>query len=227
MNVRPFCLCLPLLASLGILGASPAAAGSEIHAGEMELALPASPVAVIPIDTAALAEQICEEDPSKRRILVTCHAIVKSQDVADLETGAAGAPASALRVSAEPVTTPCGLWNATLTLAPIRLQPVFQKAFEEVSDDAERAVSAMVLEMSTNLRLANRETGQTIDFALHPGDGTDPWGLTLTGRSRASILFADKSDRPLVFEGCIPRKYYDNPQYEVIDEEGCGACPEE
>jgi len=223
MCARSSCLFLSLLASLWAIGVAPATADPVFHTHKVGLALPSSPVSAIPIDATALAEQICDENPSKwgGGPLVMCQATVKH--LKEMATGP-DASASALRlVSAKPVVTSCGLWDATLTLDPIRLRPVSQKG-------SRRGVSALILEMKTNLHLANRKTGQTADFALLPGSGpAGRWVLAPTGE-RPNLILADESDDDddvISFEGCIPAWVYKDPSFTVIPKDGCEACPDD
>lgn len=218
MSTRSLCLSLSLVASLGAIGISPATAGSEP-------ALPSRAVSPFPIDTTELAEQLCgEEDPEGgKKPNVECHAFVKY-----VKSGPA-APNALRLTSAEPVSTPCGLWDALLTLDPVRLRPVSGDVSRSTSKEAAPGVSAMVLEMSTRLRFAHQETGRIVDFALRPGRGTGSWSLSRIGGSPDPVRLAveGSDDGTLTFEGCIPADIYNDPNYYFDPEEQCEVCPEE
>jgi hypothetical protein len=126
-----------------------------------------------------------------------------------------GASVSFVHFTSAPVATSCGLWDAALTLAPIRLQPV--------------------PEMTVNLRLTNRETGRIADFVLRPGAGlAGPWALSSNGKSPAPTFLADEEDEDddgeddvIVFEGCIPAWVLKDPKYKIDPDQDCAICPED
>jgi hypothetical protein len=209
------CLCLSLLASFWASVAAATDPGALPLEGEIGLTLSPRSVSAIPIDEGALAQAVCgewEEESVKAKCLVV---------VTNTPTGKLGSGEFAL---AEPVTTICGLWDATLTLAPPH---VLQDSMvlREVPDDPGRGVFAGVFAMYTNLHLTNRETGRTADLTLRFGYSlAGPFVTSLEDPAASGnlILLADRVDGQLVsFEECIPPLFVkENPDYEVM----AGAC---
>jgi hypothetical protein len=166
---------------------------------------------------------------------VICHPIDKgSAPLLKLTTASGYISASDLSfVNAEPVETPCGPWDFTLTLDPAYLQPASPLAFEESSEDPGHGVFAGALAMNTNLHLANRATGQTADFALRLGlNLAGPWALASPGGSPGASdlkLFAkggdDGGEEP---EPCIPWSTFPDPEIQSITQYllkgGCLLC---
>ncbi len=212
MNFRRSCLCISLLAFLAASGAAPVAASDVV------LVLPLSSASAFPIMIPNLAEEVCTEP---KRAIVECHVIVI--DPLKPSPAEEEGPASPMPLAGgNMVITPCGVWDARLTLDPLRLQPASPVFFQEVPGDPGHGVFAVILENRPNLHLTNRETGQTIDFALHPMPGlTGSWAVTTTTESPDPVL-----GRVITFKNCIPQWVYTTDGYKVIPEEGCEPCPD-
>lgn len=224
MSVRPSCLCLSLLAILGG-SVAPASAENVVHSGTVGLTLSPGSISGIPLDVTALAGQVCDEEQG-RRPMAQCHVIVKNGHTR-IDAAEGLASAGDLRFTgAEPLSTPCGLWDTSLTLDPALPQPASPLALEERPDDPGSGLFAVVLEMNTNLRLVHRETGRTADFPLRLGLGlAGPWVVepTSTG-SRLHLLADRRGEMVITFESCIPVWVFDDPNYVVIPKEGCEIC---
>lgn len=207
MNIRLSCLCISLLAFLGASGVAPVAAG------EVVLVLPPSSATALSIEIPNLPEEVC---PPKEAI-VECHVIVKDPPEPPAPIPEIGATELA---GGSVVTTPCGVWDAELTLDPARLQPASPVFFQEVPGDPDHGVLAVILENRPHLHLANRETGQTADFALRPMPGlAGSWAVTSIAESPAPL-----TQRVITFENCIPAWVFGDPLYEVIPDARCRSC---
>lgn len=228
MRVRPSCLCLSLLASLWAGGAAPATAADVSHSGTVGLSLSPRSVSGIPIDVTAVSDQVCEDAQGKSP-LVQCHVIVKNESVQIQVLGKQAWTDELQLAGAEPLATPCGLWDTTLTLDPGVSQPASPIAFEARPDDLERGLFATALEMSTVLHLVHRETGRTADFPLRLALGlAGPWVFASANPPAAGRLFllADQREdgQVITFENCIPAWVLDDPYLVVVPTAGCEIC---
>ncbi len=220
MHLRPSCLFL--LVSL-VSGAASAAVHPPVLSAEVDLVSSPRTISTLPLDVEALARRLCEgggpskpvlrSDPrdgvkSKCQITPT---LVLSFEVANR---GAGLSLSAHRfLSAVTVETSCGFWDATLTLDPTRPQPVTPMVFE-AADDPGRGAFAGVLTMDTQLHLANRDSGQTADFALRLGLGL------------RTLRSADDTGGD---DDCIPLSVVESEDLDVKEllAEGCTICPDD
>lgn len=235
MAARPsrLCLFLSLLASLWASGIAPAAAG------EMRFVLSSEAVSSLPMDLAEVAERICGPKPQPRPpFMAKCHPIAKNNGGVSTQPRRSGGDGTSLTVwartlwleSAEGVVTSCGIWDATVILDPALSQPNSTMVLEELPEDPERGVFAGVLEMSTILHLANRETGQTADFSLRLGLGlAGPWVVTSPGDSPVAgnlLLLADRRGGELVAsEQCGPvRVLESSDDLKGLEADDCQIC---
>lgn len=227
MSIRPSRLCLSLLAFLWAGGV--ASAEEVFLSGETSLSVSPTSVSGIPIDVGALAGEICGE-PQASRALVQCHVIVKNVAAPIIIDDEEDATVEGLRLAgAEPLETPCGLWDTTLTLDPDLPRPASPIAFTEKPGDPGHGLFAAVLEVNTRLHLVHRKTGRTADFPLRLGLGlAGPWTVAppvAPSTAGRLLLLADrKDDEVVVFEQCIPAWVLEDPHFLVVPDEGCKIC---
>ena len=219
MGIRPYCFCLSLLAALGS-GAMPATA-DPLPVPGMGLGLSARSASVVPIDMEGLAQTLCAEmgdpGPSSGVHYVKCTVTVKNAD-----------PTNGTKL--DPMWTPCGVWDPLLVVDLAHL-PFFTAGTQEAAPDSGQERFAGVLAMNTKLRFKNRETGRTVELALHLGAGpADSSAATVSDVSRAGSLISfgdgeEEGSKIWEFQDCIPGgfvKLY--PSYENVGEV-CPICP--
>lgn len=244
MVARPFCLCLCLLTFLGAGAGAPAGADPLPFSGEVRLALSPTAASYLPIDIGTLAERSCDlpllyQPPDG---MAKCYLVVRNPPGCGGATagklvgnGWPALVASTLEIeSSEGVETSCGIWDFTLALAPGLPQPESPMVFEEAPEDPGRGVFAGVMEMSTILRLVNRDTGRSVEFPLRLGLGlAGPWVLVPPDDSHGDapapgelLLFAERREGKLVqSEDCIPFWIVGSPE-DLADlvARGCRIC---
>jgi hypothetical protein len=201
MSPRHSCLRILLIASLWTVWATLAAADSLFRPGVVELALSTTSVSAIPIDYEAMALQGCTgEEP---QVIAKCLILSTVRGDMGMSTGDKGAFATATQfLTTDVVVTPCGTWDVTLALDPDFSQPDSPMTFEQAPEDPGHGVFSGVLKMNTALHLANRDTGQTEDFAIPIAfDLAGPWAVDSTDESSDTsdlVLFADRIDGDIV-----------------------------
>lgn len=231
MGFRSCCLGLAVLSALEACGASPAKAAPITVTGTAGFTLAPDRVSSIPLDLKEIP--LCNFD-RPGGYLVTCIAVVKPEDSDFQATFTdAGAVADALQLaSAEPLSTPCGLWQVEVTLDPTRTQPLSPMVFDESSPDPGSGLFAGVLKMETNLHFTNLETGQTVDFPLPLGLGlAGPWTLAPAGTCEAGEparllpLAQPGPAEVLVFEDCFPVWILGRSTFTIAEDSNCQICP--
>lgn len=207
MRPRPSNVPLFLLATLWAGGAASVTASPLLPPGIVELT--PSPEAI--------ARQACDVLENPGGTLSKCHIRPDLLWNSDLKSGGAGAPADALRfVSTEAIVTPCGTWDARLTLAP-------SLSLEDPRHG--------ILEIRARLDLTHQATGRTVDYPLVLELGlAGPWVPAAPGERRGTPprrsepALGSKGDE----EDCIPAWVFEaDPELAIeLQLEGCEACPD-
>lgn len=201
MSIRLTALGVALFAALVASKATASSARPDVTPGEVQLVLSSDTVSTFPIDVQEWAETTCDPTGLQLRNQPVCHLTTpESKPVLRLaiQPGGPGQPVQwqiiGLNLSLAPVETSCGIWDVSLTLDPTNPQPATPVILTPASDDPGHGIFAGVLEMSTNLLLSNRDTGQIAAANLRLGLNLGgPWTLSSPESAAGSnlLLFAD------------------------------------
>jgi hypothetical protein len=213
----------------------------RVTAGEARLTLSSGAVSTLPIDVQALAESLCGPFHTKGG-MAKCHLVVPpgapvlrlrpSHRPSDGSLQPLMWQATALEILVEPVATSCGIWDVRLSLDAPESQPLSPMMLTPAAGDPGHGLVAGVVELKTQLHLANPAQGKAVDYPLVLGLGLrGSWRLAVPERAPAKargkgglLVLNSKGDDDDV-EECLPLWVKGYP--ELLEEYlalGCQLC---
>ncbi len=217
MEIRRIVLCLALLAARSAGEAVAAPVASNATDGSIQLPLSVAAASALPIDVQTLIENLCDPTIHQQiNNLAQCRLPVPVPDDgsgshvlrATLLLRPVQAPlpsqwqATAMALPSDPVVSPCGPWDVSVSVNATDAQPVSPLTLTPATEDPGSGLFASVLEIRAHLLLANEITGETMDYPMVLGlDMAGPWRLAsadesedLPPESSNLLLFADGKD---------------------------------
>jgi hypothetical protein len=182
MGTRRLALWIALLVPLFAAAASASSSIAGVTPGDVQLDLSPDFAVALPIDAQGLTEDRCRNRSYGGNVPKCLMSVEQGGSVHILVSPGEKVLQWQPRLTAfpsGPVESSCGTWDVSLGLDGTEAQPVSPLLLTADPEDLGRGAFDGSLEMKAILHIANRTTGETVDYPLSLGfELSGPWALT-------------------------------------------------